>query len=327
MSINNLAFNNLMSTLTCSTNQGFIIYSIKGTLEKKIYMDQLNGGVGLTKIFNNSNMLILVGGGQTPFKSKDTLVLWDQCKNRSIVEIDLKEPIKNALITNDTIIIVIEDKICLFQWDGNYVDSKSTYTNEKGLCVINSDKNILVTLGAKKGEIAIWKYKFDSYKTIEAHLTNIETLAISNNGIFVATASERGTLIRVYNIETLTLEYEFRRGSQSASIYDICFNKDGSLLACSSSNGTIHLFDLSKEENTKNVKSMLATFQNFLPKYFSSQWGFKQITITDMSKNICNFDDQNDLHVATFDGNYYRIAGRNNEFTDIIQSNLHVNTK
>lgn len=327
MSVNNLSFNNLMTTLTCSTNQGFIVYGIKGTLEKKIFMDQLNGGVGLAKIYNNTNMLILVGGGQTPFRSKDTLVLWDQCKNRSVVEIDTKEPIKNAIIVKDTLVIVVEEKVCLFLWDGTFVDAKNTYTNDKGLCVINHDKNIMVIPGNKKGEIAIWKYKTDSYRTIEAHLTNIEALAISNNGTFVATASERGTLIRVYNIETLALEYEFRRGSQSANIYDICFNKEGTLLACTSSNGTIHLFELTKEDNNKNVKSMFSTFQNFLPKYFSSQWGFKQITISDMSKSICNFDDQNDLHIATFDGNYYKISGRNNEFTDIVQSNLHVNTK
>src|SRR6267378_3793083 len=107
MSINHLSFNNLITNLTCSTNEGYIVYSIDPNLEKRLYV-KLNGGVGVMKMFNKTNIFLLVGGGPHPFKSKDTLVLWDQIKERSLIEIDMKEQIKNTLITKDKLITVLE---------------------------------------------------------------------------------------------------------------------------------------------------------------------------------------------------------------------------
>src|SRR3990172_6500027 len=218
MSINHLSFNNLITNITCSTNDGYIIYSIEPNLEKRLYA-KLNGGVGVMKMFNKTNIFLLVGGGSQPYKSKDTLVLWDQIKERSLIEIDMKEPIKNALIIKDKLIAVLEEKVCLFDWAGSLLSSKTTYTNEKGLCFVNTHLDTIVTLGTLKGQIAIWKYKSDTYKTIDAHLTNIEVVAMSNNGKYIATASEKGTLIRVFDVEKLSKEHEFRRGAQSANIY------------------------------------------------------------------------------------------------------------
>src|SRR5690349_19432062 len=97
MSINHLAFNNLITNLTCSTNQGYTIFSLEPALEKKLSVE-FDGGVGIMKMFNKSNIVVLVGGGDKPFKSKDTFVLWDQRNKSSIMEIDMREPIKNVLI-------------------------------------------------------------------------------------------------------------------------------------------------------------------------------------------------------------------------------------
>lgn len=328
MSINNLSFNNIVTNLTCCTDQGYIVYGLQPDLEKKLYVSELDGGVGIMKMFNKTNIIVMVGGGANPFKSKDTLVLWDQLKKQSIIEIDMKEQIKNVLINKETIIAILEKKVCLFNWAGSLLDTKITYANEKGLCVINMDLNVIATLGTKKGEIAIWKPNNDLYKTIEAHCTNIEAIAISANGKLVASASETGTLIRIFDTETGILNYEFRRGSNSANINDICFNHNSTLLACSSGNGTIHIFDIYNDPNvTKNTMSFLSGLKSYLPKYFSSQWGFKQININNFEKSICVFDENNDLHVACFDGNYYKIEGKNNEFTNMIQGGLHINNK
>jgi WD40 repeat protein len=328
MSINHLSFNDIITNVICSTNEGYIVYSIELNLEKKLYTE-LDGGVGITKMFKKTNIILLVGGGSHPFKSKDTLVLWDQLKKQSLIEIDMKEPIKNILITQDKIISVIEEKVNLFDWSGTLLGKKATYSNEKGLCVVNTNLNMIVTLGIGKGQIALWKYASDIYKTIDAHLSNVEVIAVSNNGKYIATASEKGTLIRIFNVDSLLMEHEFRRGAHSANIHDLCFSNDGKLLACCSGNGTVHFFDLNDDPNiiSKNTKSMLSGLQIVLPKYFGSQWGFKQVNLQNTSKSICAFDHKNDLHVVTYDGNYYKIICKDNEFSDIITGHLHVNNK
>jgi len=329
MSINHLSFNNIKTNITCCTDQGYIIYSLDPTFEKKVFSGlDGKGGLGLMRMFNRSNIIIMVGGGSIPYKSKHCVILYDQLTNKSIIEIDMKMPVKNVLITKDNLIAVTEKKITLFNWDGRVLENKETYSNDNGLCVMNGNLNMIATLGTNKGEVAIWKYATDSYKTIEAHLTNIETIAVSNSGKFIATASETGTLIRVFNTETSKKEYEFRRGARSANIYDLCFNDTSTLLACCSGNGTVHVFDLYSDLNeTKNTQSMLSSFKNYIPGYFGSQWGFKQVTIGNMSKSICCFDAKNNLHIVTYDGSYYRINGTNNEFTEVFDGKLHINSK
>lgn len=323
MSLNSLAFNNSSTHLATGTDNGYIIYGVKNELNKKLKCE-LDGGVGIVKLHGNTNMIVLVGGGDKPFKSKDTVVLRDQFKNSNLTEIDMRENIKNALIGKNKLIVVLENKVCQFDWEGNNSLTKQTFSNEKGLCVADMNFDLIATLGTKKGEIALWKLQNDEYKKIEAHDSNIKAIGISKSGKYVATASEKGTLVRVFNTESCNLEYEFRRGSQNADIYDICFSHDDGLVACTSSNGTVHIFEMNTDfGRTKNTQSVLSGFRNYLPKYFSSQWGFKQINLGHRAESICSFDENNDLHITSFDGNYYKIRGNNCNFETVMEGKLY----
>ncbi len=327
MSINNLSFNSLTTTLTCCTDQGYIVYSLQPQLEKKMCVE-LNGGVGMAKNYNNTNMIVLVGGGTKPFKQREVFILHDQKECSSIIEIDMKEPIKNVLINKDNIVVVLEKKILVFNWRGTVIDTKITFPNPNGLCVMNSALNTIVTLGTKKGEIAIWEYLSDNYKTIEAHLTNIEVFAISNDGLSVATASEVGTIIRIYDTKSKILKKELRRGTTSSIIYNLGFNNSSTILACCSSHGTVHFFDLNTDDETrKNTKSLFSGYGGYVSTYFDSEWGFKQVSIGNLNKSISSFDDNNDFHIATYDGSYYKVGYDKNEWNLLTQGNLHINNK
>ena len=131
MSILGLTFNQSNMNVICCTEQGYIIYKLHPDLEKIIYSD-LNGGVNFMKNFQKSNISIVNGGGDKPFKSKDVLILYDQLKKTNLIEIDMKEQIKNAFIIKDRIITVLEKKVCIFDWQGILIESKLSYSNEKG---------------------------------------------------------------------------------------------------------------------------------------------------------------------------------------------------
>lgn len=324
MSINNLSFNSLTTTLTCCTDQGYLVYALQPQLEKRRYIE-LNGGTGIAKIYNNTNMIVLVGGGTKPYTSRESFVLYDQMAESPIIEIDMKESIKNILISKENIIVILEKKISVFNWEGTVIDTKLTFYNQNGLCVINPALNTIITLGTKKGDIAIWDYISDNYRTIEAHQTNIVALAISNDGLSVATASDNGTLIRVYDTKSKMLRFELRRGTQTSTIYDLAFNNLSNVLACSSDHGTIHFFDLSV--NDKNIKSMFASYGSYLSTYFDSRWSYKQVLIGNNTRAICSFDDNGNLHVVTYDGSYYKIGEDSNEMSILTQGNLHINNK
>ncbi len=95
-------------------------------------------------------------------------------------------------------------------------------------------------------------------------------------GTRLATASTKGTLIRVFEVSNGNLLCELRRGTNPATIYCINFNATSTLLCVASDHGTIHIFSL--EEKNKNKQSSLAG-ASFLPKYFSSMWSFSKIEV------------------------------------------------
>lgn len=85
--------------------------------------------------------------------------------------------------------------------------------------------------------------------SIVAHESAIAFLSMNIDGSLLATASDKGTLIRLYRTDTGEFLHEVRRGSDKAEIYSVCFNSNSKLLACSSDKGTIHIFSLDKIEN------------------------------------------------------------------------------
>lgn len=86
---------------------------------------------------------------------------------------------------------------------------------------------------------------------IPAHDSPLAALAFNASGTKIATASEKGTVIRVFLVEDGTKLYEFRRGvKRCVSISSLAFSVDSDFLCCSSNTETVHVFKLEepKEE-------------------------------------------------------------------------------
>ena len=92
---------------------------------------------------------------------------------------------------------------------------------------------------------------------IQAHKSPISFLSINSTGTMLATASDKGTVIRVWSIPGAEKLYQFRRGTREARIYSMNFNAMSTLLAVSSAHDTVHIFKLgsSKSSGSSNGKS------------------------------------------------------------------------
>jgi len=67
---------------------------------------------------------------------------------------------------------------------------------------------------------------------------------MNNDGTIIATASETGTIIRVFSVPRGLKLYQFRRGTYPSTIYSMSFNLSSTLLCVSSTTDTIHIFRL-----------------------------------------------------------------------------------
>jgi autophagy-related protein 18 len=71
----------------------------------------------------------------------------------------------------------------------------------------------------------------------------------------LATASDKGTVIRVWSIPGAEKLYQFRRGTREARIHSINFNVVSSLLAVSSAHDTVHIFKLGPHKPSSTSSS------------------------------------------------------------------------
>ena len=80
--------------------------------------------------------------------------------------------------------------------------------------------------------------------TLIAHQNEVVHLTLNSDASFLASASEQGTLIRIFETNSLKQVREFRRGSDPANIYGLKFRSDSRMLLTSSDKGTIHWFTM-----------------------------------------------------------------------------------
>jgi WD repeat-containing protein 45 len=85
---------------------------------------------------------------------------------------------------------------------------------------------------------------FPTVSILVAHTSPLAAISSTPSGSLLATASARGTLIRIWDPSTSRLSRELRRGSDPADIFDVRLRPDGGAVCVSSDKGTIHVWRL-----------------------------------------------------------------------------------
>ncbi|CAN3359292.1 autophagy-related protein 18 [Diutina catenulata] len=107
---------------------------------------------------------------------------------------------------------------------------------------------------------------------IEAHKAALASMALSTDGCFLATASEKGTIVRVFDVATGSKLFQFRRGTYPTKIHSLRFSQDNRYVLATSSSGTVHIFRCGDEES-------LATKQARKKQLSSARKGPKPMAI------------------------------------------------
>ena len=95
------------------------------------------------------------------------------------------------------------------------------------------------------GEVLIFDtLTLKAVNVIEAHRSPLCCIALNSEGTLLATASETGTIIRVFSVPRGQKLYQFRRGTYPSTIYSMSFNLSSTLLCVSSTSDTVHIFRL-----------------------------------------------------------------------------------
>ncbi|XP_065910164.1 WD repeat domain phosphoinositide-interacting protein 4-like [Dysidea avara] len=309
----NIRFNQDQGCFACGLESGFRIYNVHPLTEKTRQDFDEVGGVSHVEMLNRCNLLAIVGGGHSPKYPERNVMIWDDLKKKMICEITFHSPVLSVRLRVNKLIVVSWDEINVFKFPDpvEHYRTIQTQPNPKGLCEVTCGVQQLLLYPADHQVGKLQVYDIDSgtntrrvSKVIDAHQNAIACIAVSRDGNKVATASTKGTLIRVSHIHGESKPVELRRGTDHATIQCINFSHDGSFLCVSSDKGTVHIFALGNLE--LNTKSKLAQVGLF-GAYSESLWGLAQFTIPNESPCLCAFGSDNKSVVAVcMDGSFYR---------------------
>ncbi|XP_027351776.1 autophagy-related protein 18a-like [Abrus precatorius] len=345
-SLLHLSFNQDHACFAAATDNGFRIYNCDPFRE--LFRREFDGGgIGHVEMLFRCNILALVGGGSHPQYPPNKVMIWDDHQGRCIGELSFRAAVRGVRLRRDRIIVVVEQKIFVY----NFADLKllhqiETVANPKGLCVVSqlSDSLVLACPGLHKGQIRIEHYAQKKTKFISAHDSRIACFALTLDGQLIATASTKGTLIRVFDTDHGTLLQEVRRGANAAEIYSLAFSSTAQWLAVSSDKGTVHVFSLKvnscvpeheKSQSSSNSDAAITPsnssrsfikFKGVLPKYFNSEWSVAQFHLQEGSHYTVAFGLQkNTVIILGMDGSFYRCQfdpGHGGEMTQLEYHNF-----
>lgn len=223
------------------------------------------------------------------------VVIWDDLKQRGVIQLEFNAEVRAVRLRRDRIVVVSKTLIKVFTFTASpqQLHVFDTAPNWRGLCSLSpSSANSLLAfpspecdipnvIASNNDNVAVDSQKPQANKTsnatntsgnvklidladtdkqpiiIPAHTSKLTCLMLNIQGTRLATTSDKGTLIRIFNTHDGNLLTELRRGSQPATIYSINFSPDSSLLVASSSHGTIHVF--SADDSSRNKTSSLVS--------------------------------------------------------------------
>ncbi|CAD5326576.1 unnamed protein product [Arabidopsis thaliana] len=323
-SVLHLSFNQDHACFAVGTDRGFRILNCDPFREIFRRDFDRGGGVAVVEMLFRCNILALVGGGPDPQYPPNKVMIWDDHQGRCIGELSFRSDVRSVRLRRDRIIVVLEQKIFVYNFsDLKLMHQIETIANPKGLCAVSQGVGsmVLVCPGLQKGQVRIEHYASKRTKFVMAHDSRIACFALTQDGHLLATASSKGTLVRIFNTVDGTLRQEVRRGADRAEIYSLAFSSNAQWLAVSSDKGTVHVFGL-KVNSGSQVKdsfriapdatpsspsSSLSLFKGVLPRYFSSEWSVAQFRLVEGTQYIAAFGHQkNTVVILGMDGSFYR---------------------
>ncbi|XP_008801064.1 autophagy-related protein 18a-like [Phoenix dactylifera] len=322
-SLLHLSFNQDHGCFAAGTDRGFRIYNCD-PFREIFRRDFDDGGIGVVEMLFRCNILALVGGGPQPYYAPNKVMIWDDHQSRCIGELSFRSEVRAVRLRRDRIIVVLDHKIFVYNFaDLKLVHQIETVPNPKGLCAVSQQQGslVLVCPGGQKGQVRVEHYGARRTKFIMAHDSRIACFALSQDGRLIATASTKGTLIRIFSTVDGTLLQEVRRGADRAEIYSLAFSANMQWLAVSSDKGTVHVFSLkvnlgltgndrprpAPEPNPPAITSSLSFIKGVLPKYFNSEWSVAQYRLHEgLQHNVAFGHQKNTIVILGMDGSFYR---------------------
>ncbi|CAJ1944897.1 unnamed protein product [Sphenostylis stenocarpa] len=243
------SFNQDLSYFAVGTRDGFRIFD---TNTGKLCYERAVGAFVIVEMMFSSSLLAIVGAGDQPSLSPRRLCLFNKTTGAALKELNFLTSILAVRMNRQRLVVILQDKAYIYEINSlTILDIIDTVPNSKGLCAFSPSLDacyLALPASTTKGSALLYNLmNRHLHCEIEAHRSPLAAMVLSSNGMYIATASEQGTIIRVHLVSDATKSYSFRRGTYPSGIFSLSFGPSKQLpdiLAASSSSGSIHIFTL-----------------------------------------------------------------------------------
>ncbi|XP_063512585.1 WD repeat domain phosphoinositide-interacting protein 1 isoform X2 [Pongo pygmaeus] len=276
------SFNQDCTSLAIGTKAGYKLFSLSSVEQ----LDQVHGSNEIPDVYIVerlfSSSLVVVVSHTKPRQMN----VYHFKKGTEICNYSYSSNILSIRLNRQRLLVCLEESIYIH----NIKDMKLLKTlldipaNPTGLCAlsINHSNSYLAYPGSlTSGEIVL--YDGNSLKivcTIAAHEGTLAAITFNASGSKLASASEKGTVIRVFSVPDGQKLYEFRRGMKRyVTISSLVFSMDSQFLCASSNTETVHIFKLEQVTNRPEEPS---TWSGYMGKMFMAATNYLPTQVSDM---------------------------------------------
>ncbi|GAA5912117.1 hypothetical protein JCM5296_000801 [Sporobolomyces johnsonii] len=265
-----VAFNQDHSCIATGTRKGYTITNCDPF--GKVY-GRSDGATSIVEMLFCTSLVALVGAGDRPSSSTRRLQIVNTKRQSTICELTFPTTILAVKLNRRRLVVVLEERIYVYDISNmKLLHEIETSPNPNAICALSpSSENSYLAYPSPlpspttpfstappssshsssspssqtSGDVLLFDaVSLSVTNIIQAHKSPVAHVSLNQQGTLLATASDKGTVIRVFSLPNGDKVHEFRRGSYPARIYSISFNAVSSLLCVSSDTETVHIFKL-----------------------------------------------------------------------------------
>eukprot|EP00760_Papus_ankaliazontas_P038762 PhM_4_TR9278/c1_g1_i1/m.81337 len=353
------------SLLTTAYTNGFQVFSTRnGRHQPTLILSRVispAGGIGIVEAVGNTNLFLLVGGGSTPCFKKNVLTIWDDAQLQTVGSIAFESDIRAVRLSCNhsgggngshqsggvdddfgdaappiKVFVLLDERLSIFELAAGASELSAVVgENPRGL-LATAGPSIALYPAQSTGKLCVRYLETGTTQYMECHGNSVGIIATNSDGSLTATASENGTVVRVYETGG-RLVNELRRGTMPAVVTSLCFSSDDRFIACASTRGKVHIFKTypaPKDGDTPSSVVMTASdmavnpaaamkgvLKSYVPNVVSSYYNpercfasFAHVDLEGMA-TVCAFEplvssQQNfyQLHVFTHASKYFKVS-------------------
>ncbi|KAK0412508.1 hypothetical protein QR680_006251 [Steinernema hermaphroditum] len=259
-----VSFNQDATSISYGHNAGVIIYTLNGErIEKQ--RNYNNDETAIVERLFLHNLIVTVS------RHRPNVLRCFTLNGQLIKTITCRNDILAVRLNKKRLVICIERNLYIHDVKNVFKELHQIQgmpPNVQGIIDLCPEETSILAYPVYDGKGVVNIYDADSLQSvisINAHENHIAAVKLNWDGSLVATASERGTVVRVHSVRTGEKLFEFTRGRKNAIIYALAFSMDSRFLASSGSTGTVHLYKLDQPLNANtHCDSLAGEYTNYL---------------------------------------------------------------